>query len=83
MTTEESQNNDSGGRYMVLWWCQWRHGKKAVEVNYNYYGLLQQHRSHRMNIAGVYAKRNANDNSFVGQKIFRIARAAVAEAKGN
>ena len=52
-------------------------------MKYNYYGLLQQHRSHGMIIAGVDAKRNGNDSSYVGKKIFWMVRAAVAEAQRN
>ena len=56
MTTEESQKNDSSGRYMGWWWCQWRYCKTSVEAKYNYDGLLKQHRSHGMIIAGVDEK---------------------------
>ena len=60
-----------------------RYGKTEVEVKYNYYGLLQQHRSHRMIISGVDAIRNNNVSSYVGNKIFRMVRAATKEEQGN
>ena len=52
-------------------------------MKYNYDGLLQQHRSHRMIISGVDAIRNNNVSSYVGNKIFRMVRAATKEEQGN
>ena len=83
MTTEESHNNDSCGRYMVWWWCQCRYCKTSVELKYNDDKILQQNRSHGMIISGVDSKRNGNVSSYKGKKIFRTARAAVAEVQGN
>ena len=83
MTTEESQNNDIGEIYIGWWWCQLRYGKTEVEVKYNYDGLLKQHRSHGMIVAGVDAKSNCNVSSYVRRKKFRMVRSEVAEAQGN
>ena len=83
MTTEESQKNDSSGRYMGWWWCQWRYCKTSVGAKYKYDGILKQHRSHGMIIAGVDAKSNSNVSIYVVYNIFRMARAAVEEAQGN